>query len=206
MRIFLSILFLLFVAGQLRAQTFQASVIGGMNLSQIDGDDLFGFHKFGLNSGIRVVAVLSDRWRVGPEILYSQQGALRPSSSFNLSDFSRFQLNTLEVPLMVYYKDWRLTAEMGLSYQRLFAYEINDIQGEDRTDQFVLQDNLFAFNAGVTFHVNENFGINFRWSKHIIDLDIDDAINTSFRGRTISLRALWIFGAGEVLPKPTIVE
>lgn len=206
MRKILPLLFLLIVADKLPAQTFQASVIGGMNISQIDGDDLFGFHKIGLNSGIRVVAVLNDRWRVGPEILFSQQGALRPNSSFNFSPFSRFQLNTLEVPLMVYYKDWRLTAEAGFSYQRLFSYEIDDFQGEDMTSQFTLKDNLVAFNAGVTFHVSENFGINFRWSKHVIDLDINNAINTSLRGRTISLRALWIFGEGETLPKPTIVE
>ncbi len=203
MRDTLILLLLLTTAGQLSAQTFQASVIGGMNMSQIDGDDLFGFHKLGLNTGIRVVAVLSDRWRVGPEILYSQQGALLPNSSFNFSPFSRFQLNTLEVPLMAYYKDWRITAEAGFSYQRLFSYEIDDFQGEDMTNQFILKDDMVAFNAGVTFHVNENFGINFRWSKHLIDLDINDQINTSLRGRTISLRAVWIFGQGEAIPKPT---
>lgn len=197
------LLFLLSLTGSgLWGQTFQAAVIGGMNISQIDGDDLFGFHKAGLNSGIRVVAILSDRWRVGPEILYSQQGALRPNSSLNFSPFSRFQLNTLEVPFMVFFKDWRLTAGLGLSYQRLFAYEVDNFQGEDITEQIALRDNLLAFNAGVTFHATEKLGFNFRWSRHLTDLDIDNAINTSFRGRTISIRALWFFGKGESIPQP----
>lgn len=202
MRKLLLLAFLLIGIHQLQAQTFQASVLFGTNFSQIDGDDLFGFHKVGLNGGIRVVAKLGDRWRVGPEILYSQQGALLPNSSFNFSNFSRFQLNSLEVPLMAYYKDWRITAEAGFSYQRIFSYEIDNFEGDDVTNQFTLRENMVAFNAGVTFHINENFGVNFRWSKHIIDLDINDAINTSFRGRTISLRMVWTPGAGEELPKP----
>lgn len=195
------------LGSRLAAQTFQASVIAGVNLSQLDGDDLFGFHKAGLNTGIRVVAKLGDRWRVGPEILFSQSGALRPKNSFNVSEFSRFQLNTLEVPLMAYYKDWRLTAGAGLSYQRLFSYAIDNLQGDDVTGEFELNEQLLAFNAEVTFHVTSNFGLNFRWSKHLVDLDMDDAINTTFRGRTISLRAVWTFGAGVDLPKPpTITE
>lgn len=202
MRKLILLISLLTFGFSLRAQTFQASVLAGMNMSQVDGDDLFGFHKVGINGGIRVVAKLGDRWRVGPEILYSQQGALLPNSSINLSNFSRFQLNTLEVPLMAYYKDWRITAGAGFSYQRLFSYEIDNFEGEDVTDQFILKDNLAAFNAGVTFHLNENFGIDFRWSKHLLDLDINDAINTSVRGRTISLRLVWTPGAGEELPKP----
>ena len=190
----------------LGAQTFQASVLGGMNLSQIDGDDLFGFHKVGLNGGLRVVAVLDDRWRLGPEILFSQQGALRPNSSINFSNFSRFHLNTLEVPLMAYYKDWRLLAGAGLSYQRLFGYTIDNFEGEDVTDQFELRENLLAFNAGVTLLITEQLGVNFRWSKHLTNLDIDNAINSSFRGRTITLRIVWTPGAGETLPHSTREE
>jgi len=104
---------------------------------------------------------------------------------------------------MAYFKDWRFTAGAGFSYQRIFSYEIDNLEGEDVTDQYTLRENMVAFNAGVTFHVNENFGVNFRWSKHIIDLDINDAINTSFKGRTITLRVVWTPGAGEELPKPT---
>ncbi|MEO0733988.1 MAG: outer membrane beta-barrel protein [Bacteroidota bacterium] len=190
---------LLFLTPPLTGQTFQASLLAGANLSQIDGDELFGFHQPGFNGGIRVVAVLNDRWRVGPEILFSQQGAKRNQ---NISSFSRFRLNTLEVPLMVYYKDWRITAEAGFSYQRLFSYEVDDGLGQDITASTELQDNLVAFNAGVTFHVSPNFGLHFRWAKHVLDIDVDNRLNTSFKGRTISLRAVYILGAGESLPEP----
>lgn len=199
MRRVLLFVLLFSLSGIVTAQTFQASVIAGLNASQIDGDQLFGFHQPGVNAGIRVVAVLDERWRVGPEILFSQQGAKRNK---NISSFSRFRLNTLEVPLMVYYKDWRLTAGAGFSYQRLFSYEVDDGLGQDITAVTDLQDNLFAFNAGVTFHVSENFGLNFRWSKHLANIDVDNQLNNSFKGRTITLRAVYTFGAGEALPQP----
>lgn len=206
MRSYLFLIVFILIGSRLPAQTFQASVIAGANLSQIDGDMLFGFHKAGVNAGIRVVAKLDDRWRVGPEILFTQSGAFLPNSSFNISEWSRFQFNTLEIPLMAYYKDWRLTAEAGFSYQRLFSYEVANFQRMDVTEEVDLNEQLFAFNAGVTYHVNANFGVNFRWSKHIVDLDKDDAINTSFKGRTISLRLIWTPGEGVKLPKPTIDE
>ena len=71
---------LLFLAGllsgpQASAQTFSAMLVGGFNLSQIDGDKLGGFNKIGFNTGARVSAKLSDRWSLSTEFLYSQQGA-----------------------------------------------------------------------------------------------------------------------------------
>lgn len=202
-----TILLLLLVGfGTLPAQTFQGSIVAGMNISQIDGDALFGFHQPGVNAGVRVVAVLNDRWRVGPEILFSQQGAQRPNNSGNISIYDRFRLNTLEVPLMAYYKDWRITAEGGFSYQRLIDYEVISDGGEDVTAVTPLQDNLFAIKLGATIYFSPNWGLNVRWSKHLLDIDVDNGINTSFKGRTVSVRAVYTFGAGETLPKPTEVE
>ena len=197
------IVLLVFLAGTgLSAQTFRGSVVAGMNISQIDGDALFGFHQPGVNAGLRVVAILNDRWRVGPEILFSQQGAKRPLTSANISIYDSFRLNTLEVPLMAYYKDWRITAEGGFSYQRLINYEVIGDNGEDVTAQTDLQDNLFALKLGATIYFSPNWGLNVRWSKHILDIDVDNGINTSFKGRSVSVRAVYTFGAGESLPKP----
>lgn len=181
-------------------QTFRASLLAGVNLSQIDGDDLLGFHQPGWNGGLRVVAVLSPRWRVGPELLFSQQGAKRNRNSLNISDFDRFRLNTVELPLMLYYKDWRLNAEAGGSYQRLIDYRITDDRGEDITDSLPLRDDLFALHLGVTVYLTEHLGLNFRWSKHLTDLQLAD--EPRLRGRSLTLRAVYTLGQGESLPTP----
>ncbi|OAV45593.1 outer membrane beta-barrel protein [Lewinella sp. 4G2] len=200
LRFALTLLFLAGLTAVSKAQTFRGSVIAGANFNQIDGDDLQGFHHFGANAGLRVVAVLDERWRVGPEILYTQQGARRNANSINNSAFDRFELTTLEVPLMVFFKDWRITAEAGLSFQRLFDYTITDRNGEDITATSPLKENLFAFKAGVSFLATENWSFNFRWSKHISDIDVDSQVSDFLRGRTISLRAVYTFGDGETLP------
>ena len=188
---------LLLAVTQLPAQTFRASVLAGANFSQIDGDMLFGFHKLGANAGLRVVAVVDDNWRVGPEILFSQQGAKR---NVNASLFDEFELTTLEVPLMAYYKDWRLTGEAGFSYQRLINFKVIDAAGQDITEASPLNDNLFAIKVGVTFFLTPKWGINFRWSKHLADIDVKNSVARTLKGRTISLRAVYTFGDGESLP------
>ncbi|WP_168797397.1 porin family protein [Neolewinella litorea] len=200
MRLFLLIGLCCLVGGTLSSQTFRASVLAGANLSQIDGDDLLGFYQPGLNGGLRVVALLGERWRVGPELLYSQQGAKRNRNSINISDFDRFRLNTVEIPFMVYYKDWRLTAEAGGSYQRLIGYWVVDSRGDDISADLPLRDNLFALNLGVTVYLTRRLGINFRWSRHLTDLQL--AESPRLRGRTISLRAVYTLGSGEELPPP----
>jgi hypothetical protein len=195
-------LLLFFTAFGLRSQTFRASLLAGGNFSQIDGDELFGYHQLGANAGIRVVAILNERWRVGPEILFSQQGARRNQNSVNISPFDQIDLSTLEVPLMVYFKDWRLTAEAGLSYQNLFNYTIISSGGEDITAATPLNTDLLAFKAGVTFFLTERLGLNMRFSKHLTDIDPNNTLNTSFKGKSISVRVVYTLGRGEELPRP----
>lgn len=190
---------------KLTAQTFQASALAGLNVSQIDGDDLIGFNQFGFNAGLRVVAVLNDRWRIGPEILYSQIGSRRGANEFNVSDFDRVTLNTVEVPMMVYFKDWRITAEAGLAYQRLINYTILNSFGEDVTDDIPFREDLVNFQAGVTFYASPKLGFNFRWSKTISDLEANDG-NLTLRGRSLSFRIVYTLGEGETLPDPVPTE
>lgn len=191
----------LVIIGSLRAQTFQASLLAGTNVSQIDGDDLIGFNQFGFNAGMRVVAILSDRWRVGPEILFSQIGSREAANEFNASDFGQVTMNTVEVPLMVYFKDWKITAEAGFAYQRLINYQIISSGGEDVTDDIPFRDDLINFQAGVTFYASPNWGFNFRWAKHISDIEANNG-NLSLRARSLSFRVVYTFGDGEDLPSP----
>ena len=200
------LLFLLLFLPRLEAQTFRAALLGGGNFSQIEGDDLNGYHQFGWNAGIRTVAVLGERWRVGPEIIFSQSGSRRQQSSINFSPFDRIDLTMLEVPLMVYYKDWRFLAEAGLSYQRLFDFRVISDAGFDITATTDLNENLLAFKAGVTFLATEKVGINFRYSHHLSNIDVDNALADSFKGQWITLRLVYTLGRGETLPRPVDPE
>lgn len=189
-------------AAVLPAQTFRASLIAGANFSQIDGDDLFGYHQFGANAGIRVVALLGARWRIGPEILFSQIGARRNASSLNISAWDRFDLSTIEVPLMAYYQDWRIMGEFGISYQNLFNYTVIASSDDDVTAATELREDLLNYKLGATFFITPNWALNIRFTKHLTNIDIDNSLNTSFKGKSVSVRAIFTLGKGETIPSP----
>jgi len=61
---------------QLEAQPgFRGSAIVGLNLAQLDGDDLVGFNKTGVTSGLKVAFDLKSKLEGNVEILYSQRGS-----------------------------------------------------------------------------------------------------------------------------------
>ena len=182
----------------LPAQTFRASILAGGSLSQVDGDDLLGFHQPGLFAGVRVWANLGPHWRVGPELNFTQFGAKRNRNSLNISEFSRIDLQAIEVPVLVAYKDWRFTAEAGVAFQRLTDYRVYDAAGTEVTSDYRLRDNLGALILGATLYLSPKWGVGFRWSRHFTDLQ--QAAEPRWRGRTLSLRAVYVLGSGETLP------
>ncbi|MEL6944126.1 MAG: hypothetical protein AAFO82_15815, partial [Bacteroidota bacterium] len=69
-KIFLIIFTLLIVSVLQAQQRFKGAVVAGMNVSQIDGDLLFGFNKFGFNGGVQVSTIFTERWEMSVELLY----------------------------------------------------------------------------------------------------------------------------------------
>ena len=192
-------LLLALITATLSGQTFRAAALAGLNLSQLDGDDLLGFHQPGLNAGLRVVAVLGEHWRVGPEILFSQQGAKRNTNSVTQSAFDAFRFQTVELPVMVHYHDWRLTAEAGAAYQRLLSYRIINTLGENVTEDISLTDDALVLHLGATLDLSPRFGLNFRWSRHLTDQQA--GAGPRFVSRSLTFRAVYAIGRMADLPQ-----
>ena len=176
----------------LHAQTFSAMLVAGVNLSQIDGDKLGGFNKFGLNTGARVSARLNDRWHLSTEFLFSQQGANAVKTDDISSTYDRIQLNFVEVPFMINYSDWKILASAGVSYNRLINYEVINDDGEDITEQEMYREDMPALVLGATYKFSEKLGLNFRWSRYLTSLipadDNPNTVDVNFIGRTIGIR------------------
>lgn len=88
---------------------FFGGVIGGVNLSQIDGDDIKGYNKVGFNAGAIVYTKLDEHIAASLEILYSQKGSRLPSVvQLNQGEFItnyRIRLNYAEIPVLINYFD-----------------------------------------------------------------------------------------------------
>ncbi|HAH60429.1 MAG: porin family protein [Lentimicrobiaceae bacterium] len=123
-RILLSfIIFTTFSTFSAQAQRIMGAVFTGFNASQVDGDEVYGYKKFGLNIGAAAIIPIDDKWSISLENAYSEKGAhQRPRFLDSLDGSYDLKLNYLEVPLMVHFTDKDIvTFGAGMSWGRLIG-------------------------------------------------------------------------------------
>ena len=116
-RILLPLLVTLLFFGALHAygQRILGGISLGVNLTQVDGDQFYGFHKYGLNFGPMVILPLDMKknWSVSMELLYSQKGSYHKGSTD--STYYRLNLDYIDVPVMVHFTDKKIiSAGLGV--------------------------------------------------------------------------------------------
>jgi hypothetical protein len=184
--------FLLFWgAGGVYAQTFEGALVLGANLSQIDGDQLAGYNQPGLNAGIRVTVDLSERWKASTGLQFVQLG-----SSFSEGDpanalYENIRINTVEVPLLAHFIEWRFRLNAGLTYSRVINYSASDLIGGSLTEQTDLNDNILSLALGGAYFFNDQWGIDFLWTKSLTNVQADPDAN-NFITRNLSFRLIYI--------------
>ena len=167
------------VIGQRRGkrvkQRFRASLIGGFNLSQMDGDDYNGFDKFNPQFGVGGTAVINQQSEICVEVLYHNKGARTetdPRRTLSVKDRS-IEMSYVEVPF--YYRHNRKETfptvyfEGGGAFARLIEARV--------TEPTVVQDGLIIkgleddFNrndlslfGGVGYQFTEHIGARFRYN------------------------------------------
>lgn len=143
MKNFIVVLLFLFLFKYADAQFFKAEIIGGANLSQVDGDETFGFKKIGLTGGVGVVAPLGKNWALSLETLYSQKGSkLRQQRVDSLDGSYRLSLGYAEVPVMIQYTDKDVVSfGLGLSWNRLVS--VDEMRHGYRIDSVTLTSKVF---------------------------------------------------------------
>ncbi len=190
---YLSLAFLLLLVWteNCQAQRFKGGLVGGFNFSQIDGDDMVGYHRFGLNGGGYVSAILSERWQLSTELLFSQRGSRLSATEPINGRYDRIKLDLLEVPVLLNFVEWKFHVQAGVSYGRVFNAQIVELSGLDVTDEIELNENVFSLVLGATFFFTEKWGANFQWSRAFSDLQADEG-NQDWYSKGISIRALYL--------------
>jgi hypothetical protein len=169
------------------AQRFIGGVAVGMNLTQVDGDEVFGYYKAGFNGGpyLKLMLDRKQRFSITMELLYTQKGALQKFNVFieriakgdvafidpNYPQYYKkilYKLNTdyLEIPLLVHFEDPRSKVGIGIgfSWARLVAIkEFEKLWNGDIESQSINLDSLGARRLNTTVssgRYNKNdFGI-----------------------------------------------
>jgi len=157
---------------------FQASVLVGFNASQIDGDDLAGFNKVGMNVGGQVNIILDrndwvGRFQPSVGIGFTQLGSAPSNNDGQLNRLQRFNLAYAQIPVMIHYTDQRWVFSAGFAYGRLVNTKFIDSNGLDVTD--TVSDNYrksgASFIGGGTVYLTQNIGVNINWERSIFGIN-----------------------------------
>lgn len=187
------------------AQIFKGEVIGGFNLSQVDGDETFGFRKLGWHGGVGIVAPVYKNWSLSLETLYTQKGSkLRPQFNDSLDGSYRLYLNYVEVPFMIQYTDKNIvSAGAGVSWGRLVG--VDEFRNGYRVDSVTLQSGVFDRDDWMAFgdvrvRVYKNLIMNLRYSysldkiatRLIVDSETGRPNERDFKNNLWTLRLVYM--------------
>ncbi|MEN9613464.1 MAG: hypothetical protein RLZZ628_4278 [Bacteroidota bacterium] len=207
-------IFLYSICSELGAQNrFKGGAIFGFNASQMDGDQAAGYHKVGLNTGLRAILLLKPKMDVTLDLLYSQRGSR--TTEYEALEFRSVTLHYLEIPVLFHYKDWlaqdksgepyyRASLEAGVSYGRLFNIDANDafkLLFYHPLEKDKLNKNDISLTAGITFMFSAHWGLAARMTQSLNrlydpNLYLNDVVLSSYnalRSYFVSFQTIYIF-------------
>ena len=153
------------------AQRFGGGLKLSGTLSQIDGDDVYGFHKPGFEIGIFGKTRLTKIFDIEIHFSYNQRG-----SQSTISDIQQveFNLHYVDIPLLFVLKDWlnvekekeyyHMNFFAGFSIGRLISS--SSLGGLDK--DFRKTD--FSWILGATYFYAQNWGVTGKYTRSLTSL------------------------------------
>ena len=170
--------FFLFHFLNIHGQNFKGGFFAGITSSQVSGDELSGFNKFGPSFGIFVKKDF-DKYKLKVELLYTTKGSKRIlnfNELNNQSDFAygsftnyNFHLDYIGVPVLIILDLKRkFEIELGSSFDFLInqseeiEYYIDNSRKVKTLDLCII--------AGIKYSINEKIDFNARLSNSILPI------------------------------------
>ncbi|MFH1296764.1 MAG: outer membrane beta-barrel protein [Bacteroidota bacterium] len=195
-----------------------------MNLSQVDGDEVYGFKKVGFNGGPSIIIPIGKerRWSVTMEMLFSMNGAYQKGGSAINDTIDtavpvyyngyKLNLNYIQVPLMVHFTDKKIIAGgLGFAYGQLVdVREWEDGKRQDNTNlqgPYTLAD--FQVLADVRVRIWKRLWANVRYSYSLLPIRTRDFKNITGKqvwtrkqyNNVITMRLTYIFNDPYIRPR-----
>ena len=84
----------IFVSTAVKAQIVKGEIFAGATITQVDGDECYGFRKGGVHAGAGALIPVTKWMDIGLEVLYSQKGARKRDTLSASSTFAKtYKLN-----------------------------------------------------------------------------------------------------------------
>jgi len=221
LKILLPFVLITLIVSNAYGQRIKGAIIAGANLTQVDGDEIYGFNKPGLNIGAAAIFPFAGNFSFSIETIFNQKGSYQGEQYQDTDTLGniitgeyKLKLDYLEVPFLIHYTDKEIiTAGVGFSYGRLVnvkEYEHGNLVETttlntgpyDRTDFNIL--------ANIKFRIYKRFKFNIRYAYSLAKIrtrdfyDIyGDYINTRKQyNNLITLRLIYVFNEKPVVAIP----
>jgi hypothetical protein len=171
-KLFIFIVLLIF-SSTLIAQRFNGGLLAGGNVSQLDGDNYGGYHKFGYQAGAFVSLRVSPHSSFQMEMEYIQKGSrINADTLTNLGDTYLFRFHYLEIPLLYQYsvtnKKW-LSFEAGPAMDVLLG-SLEESNGQEKPSVIPLRTVTLAGIFGVSAFLTDHLKVNFRFNYSLLSI------------------------------------
>lgn len=199
---------------EMSAQIIKGEAIAGINLTQVDGDEVYGFHKFGANLGAGVMIPFGKKgkWDVSIETLFSQKGSYQsPQYNDSLNNGEVYtgeynlRLNYVEVPALVMFTDKELISfGAGLSWGRLVG--VKEYEHGKRVDSTTVSGgpyskNDFSILGDIRIRLWQALKLNLRYQYSLAKIRTRDYKNEvtgdewtrNQYNNVITFRLIWVF-------------
>jgi len=163
------IILLVCLPGIAAAQRFGGGVVGGINVSQIDGDSWSGYNKAGLVAGAFVTTSFHKPWGAQMELRYAAKGSAKVMRA---AEPRKIRLQYIEMPLLISYEFYKVfQAQGGISLGYLFSSAQNEGDGYVEFDEYEPYE--LAFNVGLDYRFLEKLSVNVRFAYSILPISAD---------------------------------
>lgn len=175
---------------------FIGTAVVGMNLSQIDGDDLSGFTKLGWTGGVKIGYPILEKSDLSLELLFNQKGS-NAGTGFGNDDSAYVTLNYLDFPISMDYKDWYVENEnyykaalhAGLAPAYLFSVGGNNDGFSNNVDDYKRVE--LAYFLGANFKFTKHLGFTLRYTRGLTT--ISESSFTTIPGNFRAISYFWTF-------------
>lgn len=161
-------LFIWCMLANTNAQFFRSGLIGGVAVSQIDGDNLVGYNKLGPIGGAFVEYDFTDRITGYFELKYIQKGKVKSVDvTLENPEYFKIALDYVQLPVFLRYKlGYGFDFELGLGFAYLFNARFYDEYGQLPKDDFSYAFHSFELSSllGLRYDINSKYFVTARWS------------------------------------------
>ncbi len=165
------LLFCLILPSLLFAQRFNAGIMAGGLVSQVDGDTYDGYHKVGFLAGAYVSLRLSPHSSFQMEMQYIQKGSRNGNDSANMGGNSyQLRIHYLEIPILYQYTfAKRFAAEIGPAMDvTLGSYE--ESNGQEVQNTVPMRPVTLSGIVGVSGYITKNLKATFRFNYSLLSI------------------------------------